>query len=43
MIKLKKLFPEAFVSMSTDYPLKMGFDSPGKLAINFILASRVEE
>jgi len=43
MIKIRKLFPEASISMSTDYPLKMEFESPGKMRLGFILAPRVEE
>jgi proliferating cell nuclear antigen len=43
IIKSRKLASEAEISMSTDYPMKLRFDVPGKLQLGFILAPRVEE
>jgi proliferating cell nuclear antigen len=43
IIKARKLAPEATLAMSTDYPLKLEFETPGKLRLSFILAPRVEE
>lgn len=43
IIKARKLFDEATLSMSTDYPLRMVFESPNKIKLGFILAPRVEE
>jgi proliferating cell nuclear antigen len=43
IIKAKKLASEATIKLSTDYPMKMQFDVPGKMRLSFILAPRVEE
>ncbi len=41
--KAKKLASEANIAMSTDYPMKIEFDVPGKIRLGFVLAPRVEE
>jgi len=43
IIKSKKLAEKVSISMATDYPIKISFDVPDKLRLNFILAPRVEE
>lgn len=43
IMKSRKLTNNVSLSMSTDYPLKMDFDVPGKMQMSFILAPRVEE
>lgn len=43
IIKGRKLSQEADLFMSTDYPMKMTFEVPGKASLNFVLAPRVEE
>lgn len=43
IIKAKKMSPEAKISMSNDYPMKIQFEVPGKMQLGFILAPRVEE
>ncbi|MCX6815763.1 MAG: proliferating cell nuclear antigen (pcna) [Candidatus Aenigmarchaeota archaeon] len=43
IIKAKKLSSEANIAMSTDYPMKIEFDVPGKMRLGFILAPRVED
>jgi proliferating cell nuclear antigen PCNA len=43
IIKARKISSEASISMSTDYPMKIEFDVPGKIRLGFILAPRVEE
>ncbi len=43
IIKAKKFSPEAKLSLANDYPLKLQFESPGKIQLGFILAPRVEE
>jgi len=43
IIKAKKFSPDVKLSMANDYPMKMQFESPGKIQLGFILAPRVEE
>ncbi len=43
IIKAKKFSPEAKLSLSNDYPIKLQFEAPGKIQLGFILAPRVEE
>ena len=43
IIKAKKLSEEAEIFMSTDYPMKIVFEVPGKASLGFVLAPRVEE
>jgi proliferating cell nuclear antigen len=43
IMKARKLTENVSLSMSTDYPLKVDFDVPGKMQMSFILAPRVEE
>jgi len=43
IVKAKKIASEANIAMSTDYPMKIEFDVPGKMRLGFVLAPRVEE
>lgn len=43
IIKAKKLAELASLHMSTDYPMKISFEVPGKMNLGFILAPRIEE
>ncbi len=43
MIKAKKLSESSKVSFSTDYPMRLTMDVPGRSKLTFILAPRVEE
>lgn len=43
IIKAKKLAAEANIAMSTDYPMKIEFEVPGKARLGFVLAPRVED
>ena len=43
IIKAKKVAEMASVHMSTDYPMRISFDVPGKITLGFILAPRIEE
>lgn len=42
MVKARKLADFVNMSMSTDYPLRMQFEVPGKAQLSFILAPRVD-
>lgn len=43
IIKAKKLTDKVTLNLSSDYPMKMTFEVPKKVTLNFILAPRVEE
>ncbi|MFH0837394.1 MAG: hypothetical protein V1870_04655 [Candidatus Aenigmatarchaeota archaeon] len=43
IIKAKKMSDFTSVAYSTDYPMKIVFNTPGKARLSFILAPRVEE
>lgn len=43
IIKAKKLAEHTSLRMSTDYPMKINFEVPGKMNLDFILAPRIEE
>lgn len=43
IFKARKLADDAILFSSTDYPMKIIFDVPGKMRLGFILAPRVEE
>lgn len=43
MIKAKKITDKVTLSMANDYPMKLTFEVPDKLSLDFILAPRVEE
>ena len=43
MIKAKKLTDKVTLNLSNDYPMKLNFEVPKKVSLNFILAPRVEE
>lgn len=43
IFKARKLDDSAKISLSTDYPMKVQFEVPGKIRLSFILAPRVEE
>jgi DNA polymerase III sliding clamp (beta) subunit (PCNA family) len=43
IFKARKLSGDAILFTSTDYPMKIIFDVPGKMRLGFILAPRVEE
>lgn len=43
ILKAKKVADTASMHMSTDYPMKISFEVPGKMSLGFILAPRIEE
>ncbi len=43
IMKAKRIIDHASVSYSTDYPMRVLFNIPGKAKLSFILAPRVEE
>jgi len=43
IIKAKKLGETTKISMASEYPMKIGFDVPGRAKLTFILAPRREE
>ena len=43
MIKAARLSPNLLLEFGTDYPMRLSFKSPDKIALSFILAPRVSE
>jgi len=43
ILKTRKIVPQANIDLATDYPMRISFEIPEKMNLNFVLAPRVEE